>query len=104
MVFFLWLGRNTGDNVRFGMAHNSPKHHCRRPDRPVWLDQKRSGISNFDRGFPVSCQKRDGTCYFDQLALPAHLRRLFGRPPVIAGDFARGVFDSIQTLKSFHMH
>ena len=37
-------------------AQNSPKHHCHRPDRLVWLDQKLSRISNFDRGFPVSCQ------------------------------------------------
>ena len=49
-------GRNTGDNVSFGMSQNSPKHHCRRPDCPVWLDQERSGISNFDWCFPVSCQ------------------------------------------------
>ena len=46
-------GRNTGDNVRFGMAQNCPKHHCH---RPVWLDQKRSGYRTSTGVFLSSCQ------------------------------------------------
>ena len=89
---FLRSGRNTCDHVKFGMAQNSPEHHCPRPDRPLWAGQKRSGISNFVMGF--SCfflsllSKRDATCYVDGLALPKHLRRFFGRPPIIAGAVA----------------
>ena len=69
---FLRSGGNTFDNVRFGMAQNSPNHHCHRPDRPVRLGQKRSGMSNFDRGFSCLWSKHVATCYFDHLALPKH--------------------------------
>ena len=75
---FLRSGRNTGDNVRFGMAQNSPKHHCFRPDRPVWLDQKRSELSNFDRGLSVSGENDMPLVMLDQLG-----------PPIIADEFAR---------------
>ena len=39
----------------------------------------------------LSCllSKRDAACCFNELALPKHLRCFFGRPPIIAGEFAR---------------
>ena len=40
-------------------------------------------------GFSCLLSKRDATCYFDQLAPPKRLRRFFGRPPIIEGDFTR---------------
>ena len=69
-------GRNTGDNVRFGMAQNTagPETFGDIELRPV---------------FSCLLSKRDATCYFDQLAPPKRLRRFSGRPPIIEGDFTR---------------
>ena len=60
------------------------------PPRPPCLAGPETfGDIELRPGFSCLLSKRDATCNFDQLALPKHLRRFFGRPPIIAGEFAR---------------
>ena len=50
---------------------------------------------------PLWFSKRDARAYFDLLKLPAHLRRYFGRPYVIAKDLAKHLNIAVQDLCEF---